>query len=101
MESIEININNITKDINIYIDVKHNQIIINNQRKEITNEQIDELIRIIRTWDSNYPKTNNTIDSEKFLIKINTNEGTYTTKGEGTYPKNYITFKDWIDKFYE
>ena len=96
MNSIEIYINNIGNNTNIYINVKQHKITINNIEKHITEEKIDELLRIIRTWDSVYENDNNIIDAESFLININTEDGTYTIKGKGSYPKDYILFKEWI-----
>ena len=96
MNSIEISINNIGREINIFINTKEHKAIINNQEKHINEEKIDELLRIIRTWDNIYENKSNTTDTESFLININTNEETYTIKGHGNYPKDYILFKEWI-----
>lgn len=101
MNSIEISINNIGNNINVFIDTINNKIIINEKEKSITKEQIDNLIRIIRTWKSVYQNKNNLIDSESFLIKVNTPEGTDTIKGNGEYPENYIAFKHWVGEFYD
>ena len=100
MNSIHILIENITNKIEIYIDVLKETIIINNKEKDITKEKIADLVRIIRTWNSEYtnPKI---IDSESFLIKINTPEGTEIIKGSGDYPNNYLSLKEWISDLYE
>jgi len=52
MNSIEISINNIGNNINVFIDIINTKITINNKEKSITKEQIDDLIRIIRAWKS-------------------------------------------------
>lgn len=101
MNSIEIFINSIGNKLDILIDTKNNKIMINNKEKNITKEKIDDLLRIIRTWEPIYKKKTNLIDSEKFLIKINTNEGIDIIKGEGNFPENYITFKKWLGEFYD
>ena len=46
-------------------------------------------------------ETNVIIDSERFLIKITTNNGVDTIKGSGVYPDNYNTFKELVGKIYE
>lgn len=98
MNSIEIIIDN--KNIDIYIDIVRKIIITNNKEQKITEEKIDELIRIIRTWDNVY-NNKNIIDAESFFIKVDTNEGIEIIKGSGEYPDNYILLKEWISDFYE
>jgi len=100
MNSIQIIIDSKTENIDIYIDVVKETIIINNKEQKITEEKIDDLIRIIRTWDNVY-NNSNVIDSESFFIKINTNDGTEIIKGNGEYPDNYILLKEWISGFNE
>lgn len=100
MNSIEIYINSIANNLNIYIDIKNKKIKINGKEKEITEEKIDNLIRIIRTWNNIYKDNNHQLDSETFLIKISTNEETETIKGEGGYPENYSMLKEWLGEYY-
>ena len=50
MNSIEINITNLNSEQNIYIDITKMQININGKIKTITEDQINSLLRIIRTW---------------------------------------------------
>jgi len=100
MNSIQIIIDNKTENIDIYIDVLKQTIIVNNKEQRITEEKIDELIRIIRTWDNVYSNPN-VIDSETFFIKIDTKEGTEIIKGSGEYPNDYILLKEWISGFNE
>lgn len=96
MNYIEININNNR----IYIDIKRKIITINNTEKEITEEKLYALLRIIRIWRKEYnnPKI---IDGEKFLIKISTTEGIDTIEGNGDYPSNYSSLKKWISDIHE
>lgn len=100
MNSIEIYINNIGIETNIIINNKNNLITINNKTKEISEEKINDLIRIIRTWKNEY-KNKKKIDSETFKIIINSNTETETITGNGDYPDNYNTFKEWIDDINE
>ena len=99
MNSIEIEINSIGYSETVYIDVKNNKVLVNNIEKTISKSKIDELIRIIRNWKEEY--LGNIIDSERFMIKINTNDGTDIIKGNGCYPENYSAFKEWIGSLYE
>ena len=96
MKSIEIYID---IEFNILIDVINKIIILNNKQKEITDEKINELLRIIRTWENSY-QSNNIIDGEEFLIKINTDNKTEIIKGKGKYPENYNLLKSWIGDIY-
>lgn len=100
MNSIEIIIDSKTANVDIYIDLVKETIIVNNKEQKITEEQIDDLVRIIRTWDNVYNNPN-VIDAESFFIKIDTNSGTETIKGNGEYPDNYILLKEWISGFNE
>ena len=100
MNSIEIIIDSKTSKEEVYIDVLKQTIIVNNQEQKITEEQIDDLIRIIRTWKNEYSNPN-IIDAESFFIKINTTDGTEIIKGSGEYPDNYILLKEWISGFNE
>lgn len=98
---IEIQINNMYNNLEIYIDYDNNKIKINNIKKDISRDKIDDLIRIIRTWKSTYENNFNMVDREKFRIKVITDEGIDTFEGNGTYPDNYSLFKDWISDINE
>ena len=98
MNSIEISIENINNITNIKIDIINKKININNQEKEISEEKIESLLRIIRTWENNY-QSNNLIDAESFEIKINTINETEIIKGKGSYPNDYQLLKEWIGEF--
>lgn len=99
MNSIQIDIKSYGNHINIYIDTKKNIIRINDIEKELKEEKIDNLIKIIRLWKSNYHNSK-IIDGESFLIKIVTDEGIDIIKGQGEYPHNYVLLKDWISEIY-
>ena len=53
------------------IDVKKLKIIFNGKERYISQSNIDELIRIIRTWKSDYGSTGDIIDQESLYISIN------------------------------
>lgn len=94
MNSIEINIANLNNQTHIYIDIRNMQMKINNELNEITQEQVEELIRIIRTW----PNDNNSkiLDSEKIIIKIETDNITETIVGNSLSQKNYLELESWL-----
>lgn len=100
MNSIQIKINSRLSNIEIYIDILKQTIIINDKEKRITENQIDNLIRIIRNWKNEY-SNEILIDNESFFIKINNNNGYEVIKGIGEYPNNYISLKEWISDFDE
>ena len=100
MNSIELIIDNKISNIDIYINVIKKTIIVNNKEQKISEEKIDDLLRIIRTWKNEYNNPN-VIDAESFFIKINTTDGTEIIKGSGEYPKDYILLKEWISGFNE
>lgn len=100
VDYIEININKIGMVIEILIDIKNNLVTINNKQKNISNEKIYELFRIIRNWKDFY-ESSNIIDSEKFTIKIISQNTVDTIIGDGTYPDNYMEFKNWVGNIYE
>lgn len=94
MNSIEINIANLNNQTHIYIDIRNMQMKINNELNEITKEQVGELLRIIRTW----PNDNNSkiLDSEKIIIKIETDNITETIVGNSLSQKNYLELESWL-----
>ncbi|MBR6689950.1 MAG: hypothetical protein IKL65_01295 [Bacilli bacterium] len=96
---IEISIENTNQVIYIKINVKDNLIDINNKQRNISNEKIEGLLRIIRTWESVYE--GEIIDNEKFMIRITGEDYVDKIKGNGSYPSNYRMFKDWIGEVYE
>ena len=100
MNYIEISINNHGYNTNVFIDNKTKKININGVEKNILQEEIDKLIRIIRNWESDY-STSKIIDAEKFIITINTEQENDTIKGNGNYSLNYSALKDWISEINE
>ena len=79
-----------------FIEIK-----IDNKLYFINNkEKIINLIRIIRNWQQKY-ESSNVIDGEEFLIKIVCLKEAYVIHGKGSYPKNYLEFKNWIRTNYD
>lgn len=94
LKEINITISNFTET-NIIIDCTNNTININGNIKNITEEKIYDLLRIIRDWEPKYYRPS--IDKEKYKIElINTNNQKETLIGEGDYPYNYSSLKEWI-----
>ena len=93
MNSIEINITNLNSEQNINIDITKMQININGKVKTITEEQINSLLRIIRTWsNSNSTKI---LDDQKFNIIIDNKE---VITGSTMLQDNYIELESWINE---
>lgn len=93
MNSIEINITNLNSEQNIYIDITKMQININGKIKTITEDQINSLLRIIRTWsNSNSTKI---LDDQKFNIIIDNKE---VITGSTMLQDNYIELESWINE---
>ena len=93
MNSIEINITNLNSEQNIYIDIKKMQININGKIKTITEEQINSLLRIIRTWSNN--NSTKILDDQKFNIIIDNKE---VITGSTMLQDNYIELESWINE---
>ena len=93
MNSIEINITNLNSEQNIYIDITKIQININGKIKTMTEDQINSLLRILRTWsNSNITKK---LDDQKFSIIIDSKE---VITGSTMLQDNYIELESWINE---
>ena len=99
MKYIEMYFFNSTIENKILINIKNKTISFNNVHNIIDDEKIQELIRIIRTWKSQY-KADKINNEEKFIIKIVSLEGIETITGDGNYPSNYILLKEWLGEYY-
>ena len=93
-KKIEITINANIKSDFYFVDIKNNQLLTKTKKYPITNEEIAELLLIVKDWKDNYTKTN-IIDSEEFILKIDNN----VLHGKGDYPPNYDAFKKWLGDF--
>ncbi len=93
MNSIEINITNLNSEQNINIDITKMQININGKVKTITEEQINSLLRIIRTWSNN--NSTKILDDQKFNIIIDNKE---VITGSTMLQDNYIELESWINE---
>lgn len=93
MNSIEINITNLNNEQNIYMDITKKQININGNIKKITEEQINNLLRIIRTWSNS--NSSKILDDQKFSIIIDNKE---VIAGSTILQDNYIELESWINE---
>ena len=93
MNSIEINITNLNSEQNIYIDIIKMQININGKIKTMTEDQINSLLRIIRTWSNN--NSTKILDDQKFSIIIDSKE---VITGSTMLQDNYIELESWINE---
>lgn len=101
MNSIEILVEGLGSNIEVFIDVKNIEMVFNGKKKYINNDNIDELVRIIRTWKCDYGSNSGSLDAEAFYIKVNMDNGFELIKGKGNYPENYMYFKAWLGSFYD
>lgn len=92
---IEISINSMSNSFDLAIDVSRNLYFTKQGKYTITNEKIEDLISIIRTWKNEYGETN-ILDQERFLIVIKTETEEETIKSNGELPDNYDLFKNWL-----
>ena len=67
---------------------KDNILYLNNKKYQVTDEFKENLVRIIRTWESGYKDTG-IIDEEEYIITVKTDSGEEIIKGRGEYPSNY------------
>lgn len=94
INDIEIYINNIGIEKYIKIFPKERKILIGSITKDISEEKINELLRIIRLWNNTYD--NKLIDGEEFTIKIVYKDNVEKISGKGLCEKNYKSFRKWI-----
>lgn len=93
LKEINITICNFTET-NIIIDCTNNTININGNIKQIQEDSIYDLLRIIRDWKPNYYKSS--IDKEKYKIELISPTKKEVLVGDGDYPANYSSLKEWI-----
>lgn len=93
MNSIEINITDLNNEKNIYIDTTNKQVNISGNMKKITEEQINNLLRIIRNWSNS--NSSKILDDQKFNIIIDNKE---VIAGSTILQDSYIELESWINE---
>ena len=68
--------------------------------KEIDEEKIDELIRILRSWKKEINNTN-VVDGDEYVVRIFSGDLVDEYNDKLKYPDNYHEFKKWLDDVYE
>ena len=84
----------------LMISVRHHQMICRNKIKEIDEEKIDELIRILRSWKKEINNTN-VVDGDEYVVRIISGDLVDEYNDKLKYPDNYHEFKKWLDDVYE
>lgn len=84
----------------IVILPKQNKLIIEERTKDISDEKIEDLIRIIRTWNKEYFNSK-LMDGEKFEITIYSDGKEDTIRGIIGLPNNYEEFSKYIRSLYD
>ena len=93
MNTVEIIIQNgILEVFHGIINIPEKFCLINDTKKEVSDEFLDNLIRTIRLWKNEYGYDTH-IDEEEFTVIVNENERFH---GKGVYPDNYETFKELL-----
>lgn len=100
IDSIEISITSLNNKMDILINVKEEKIITPFKEKSISKDEIQRLVRIIRSWRGEYINTS-IVDAERFKIIISFNGQKEVITGSGTYPDNYLEFKNFVGEYYE
>ncbi len=82
--------------IDIRGNISHSLVIENNlinNNKKVSDEEINNLIRIIRLWKNEYG-TSNIIDALEYTINVDGE----VIHGKGIFPSNFSELLDWINK---
>lgn len=96
IQSIEITIgNNLKDETSAIILPTKNICYINNNKYKISELYLNNLLQIIYLWKNEYGN-DNIIDSEEFLIKIETKDNVETFHGKGIFPYNYQELKELL-----
>lgn len=83
----------------ILLDIKKEKYTYNNMNISFDAKKLMELLRIIRTWDSEYID-NSLIDSTIYLIEIISGEEIDTYKICNKYPDNFNDFIFFLENLY-
>ena len=84
----------------LMISVNNKKMISGNKIKEIDEEKIDELIRILRSWKKEINNTN-VVDGDEYVVRIISGDLVDEYNDKLKYPDNYHEFKKWLDDVYE
>ena len=71
--------------------------IINDKKVNVTKNDIDEIVRIIRDWDTEY---RNTFSQDIYTIKVITDKGEYVYKFLNAFPDDYYLLEKFIGDLY-
>lgn len=94
----KIEVQNNDKEFIIY--PKENKLQKLNKMLDITKEEIEELIRIIRVWDNEYIDNSYT-DGINFCVKVHYDGKVDIMKGRRAVPDNYEDFNKYVKKIYD
>lgn len=80
---------------NVFIVPTEKQCYYNNKKYNITDIQIENILKLLTTWKYEYGCMP-IIDAEEFNVIVYSNDGKTTYHGKGIYPYNYSEFKSII-----
>ncbi len=96
IQTIEIIVRNgLNQTINALIVYDKRICYMNNQKYEVTDSFLEEIIQTICLWKNEYGFDGN-IDSEEFLVKVTSTEGKESFHGKGVFPYNYVYLKELL-----
>ena len=101
IETIEIMIKNVANEqLSVLVMCSENICYKNNKKYKVTKEFIEDLIRTIRLWKTEYGNSEN-IDSEEFTIVVKTGEQKEMFHGKGVFPNNYQYLMELLGELYD
>lgn len=89
----------IENNIKFVIFPKKEKVLIKGNYYPISKEKIDELIRIIRTWDSEYD-TSGYLDGNYFEVNVYYDGKVDRMRGKRGMPNNYEEFANYVRSIY-
>jgi len=87
-------------DIYLIIYPKENSVLINNEKHNISNEEIEKLLNIVMVWNHNY-YSNRGLDGIRFSVKIYSDNQVDEYRGLREVPDNYLEFSNLVRGLYD
>lgn len=101
IQTIEVTIRNGLQDSIIALIVYAKNICyVNNKKYHVSDSFMEEFLQTIYPWQNEYG-TDGNIDSEEFIITINSTDGKEIYHGKGVFPHNYQNIKDLLGDIHD
>ena len=79
---------------------KNNMVLIEGNPYKIETDEIQELVRIIRTWKNEY-FDDSYLDGNRFEVVVSSNGKKSVMKGIRELPENYDSFSELVRRIYD